>query len=685
MFTDIERSTELWNTYPDAMRVALARHEAIVQTAIGAHAGFVFAPTGDGVGAAFWRSGDAIGAAVDAQRALQAESWPDPIVIRVRMGLHTGEAEERNGNYFGPPVNQAARVTNAAQGGEILVSSTTVDVFGATRDVELVDTGDHQLKGFAEPVQLFGVRADGLEATYQEQATTAAAQARVRDEDRAGQDHMPLPDLLRLAQEYSFVPRPDVWAAFESAWADATSGGRRLVLVAGEAGIGKTRLVTEFARSVHDRGGTPLYGACADEVGLPYQPFAEALGHLLEHADEALRAAITVASPDLAWLVPEAFGHGAPPMPEEEPETARQRLYGAVTAALALAARERPILLVLDDLHWAGHPTIHLLEHLSRAVSLPGVCTVAIYRAAPGEIGEPLKVALPDLRRRPKTSSIAVGAFDLADVGQFVAVAAGHDVDARLDPLIDMLASQTAGNPFLLGELWRDLNDTGRVSRVAGRFEVTGPLDDVHSPDAVRDVVRGRLGRLPTDTAAVLQTAAVMGTSFPPSVLAAAIDLDVRTTFVHLEPAFDTGIVEDSGPDECRFTHALVRRSVYDDLTPGQRRGRHLDVARALETAVGERAAGQIAHHYVAAIPVADLDVAIAAARRAAAVATAAVAYHDAAAHLEAVIALAPDSVDRCRLLIEAADAHMRAGDIDTAQARRSRPPRWPDASMCPS
>jgi class 3 adenylate cyclase/tetratricopeptide (TPR) repeat protein len=671
MFTDIEDSTGLWIANPGAMRVALARHEQILRTAIAAHDGFVFAPAGDGIGAAFWRSADAIGAALDGQRVLLEEVWPDDIVLPVRMGLHTGEAEERDGNYFGPPVNRAVRVMNEARGGEILVSSTTVDIFGSAQDFELVDAGVHPLKGFAEPAQLFSVRVDGMEATYERIVTpTAARRVLGRAEHRTGQHDLPLPELLRLTPEFSFVPRPDSWAAFEAAWTDASAGSRRLVLVAGEPGIGKTRLVTEFGRSVHDRGGGCLYGACADEIGLPYQPFVEALEHLLEHADETLRAAVRQTAPDLARLVPKFFGGDVPPAAEEEPEAARYRLFSAVTAALTLAARQRPILLVLDDVHWAGQPTIQLLAHLSRTASLPGLCVVAVYRTTPSDIGESLRSALPDLRRHPATSSVTVHAFDRDGVGKFVASAAGHEIDDRLDPVIDILESQTAGNPFLLGELWRDLTDTGRVARVDGRCAVTGPLDQIRSPGPVRDVVRGRLHRLPAETHAVLQTAAVMGTSFPTSVLAAAVELDARTVFADLEPAFGAGLVEDSGPDECRFTHALVRQSVYDELTSGERRERHFDVARALEGVFGEGAAAQIAHHYVAGIPVADLDVAVAATRRAAAAAMRAVAYHDAAAHLDAVIAIAPESVDRCRLLLEAADAHTRAGDIPAAQAR---------------
>ena len=110
LFTDIEGSTRLWDEHPEEMREALARHDSILREAIVGHEGVVFSTGGDGVAAAFQRAGDAVAAAVAAQRSLQSESWPGATLLKVRMGLHTGETQERDGDYFGPPVNRAARV-----------------------------------------------------------------------------------------------------------------------------------------------------------------------------------------------------------------------------------------------------------------------------------------------------------------------------------------------------------------------------------------------------------------------------------------------------------------------------------------------------------------------------------------------------------------------------------------------
>jgi class 3 adenylate cyclase len=128
LFTDVENSTGWWDQHPGEMRTALERHDTILQGAITAHAGFVFSRSGDGVAAAFKRAGDAVAAAVEAQRASLGEPWPPELELRVRMGLHTGEADERDGDYFGPPLNRAARLMSAARGGQILLSGTTAEM-----------------------------------------------------------------------------------------------------------------------------------------------------------------------------------------------------------------------------------------------------------------------------------------------------------------------------------------------------------------------------------------------------------------------------------------------------------------------------------------------------------------------------------------------------------------------------
>ena len=164
LFTDIEGSTMWWEREPTLTAFAVERHDAIVRAAIERCDGFVFSTGGDAFAAAFSRAGAALRAAVDAQRALQSESWPAPVEIRVRMGLHSGEAQERDRDYFGPTLNRAARIMARARGGQILLSLATEELVRdqLAGDVELLDLGEHRLASLQRPERVFQVIAPGL-------------------------------------------------------------------------------------------------------------------------------------------------------------------------------------------------------------------------------------------------------------------------------------------------------------------------------------------------------------------------------------------------------------------------------------------------------------------------------------------------------------------------------------------
>ena len=230
LFTDIEGSTPLWDSFPDAMGAVLARHDDILRSAIDANGGRVFSTGGDGFGAAFGRTVDAVAAALAAQRVLFTEKWVGGPVLRVRMGLHTGEAEERDGDFFGPPVNRAARIMGAANGGQIVLSETTAGVLGVVEGVRMVDLGLHRLKGVSDEMRLFGVDSDVVAWVDRPLAT-----------ERVERGNLP-----RLMTE--FVGRVDVLQhrAFDLM-------DRRLVTLTGTGGVGKTRTAIEVGWLMSDQ------------------------------------------------------------------------------------------------------------------------------------------------------------------------------------------------------------------------------------------------------------------------------------------------------------------------------------------------------------------------------------------------------------------------------------------------
>jgi predicted ATPase/class 3 adenylate cyclase len=229
LFTDLEGSTRLWEQYPDAMKNALARHDGILRDAIAAHGGHIVKMTGDGVHAAFSDASSALEVARHLQLELGSESWADTGPLRVRMGIHTGAADARDGDYYGTAVNRAARLMSVAHGGQVLVSLTTEELLrdGMPAELELVDLGDHRLRDLTRAERLFQLRAPGMDTQFPPLRTLDAY---------AGN----LPTQLT-----SFVGRQDDLDAVASAVRYA-----RLVTLTGVGGVGKTRLAIQVAAEV---------------------------------------------------------------------------------------------------------------------------------------------------------------------------------------------------------------------------------------------------------------------------------------------------------------------------------------------------------------------------------------------------------------------------------------------------
>jgi DNA-binding SARP family transcriptional activator len=478
LLTDVEGSSRLWEIAPDAMAGAVERLEAIIGEAVIGAGGVVVKSKGEGDStfSAFARASDAVRAAIALQGELGRESWPEGGELKLRMALNTGEAHERDGDYFGDAVNRAARLRSLAQPGQVLVSQATAQVAGRAlpADATLLDLGRRTLRGLARDERVFELRT-----------STYAAVAEIPHFDRR------LPGELAVASEV-FVGRQLEIDVLAGLWKLALEGSLQTALVAGEPGIGKTRLAAELARRAHADGAVVLFGRCDESLGVPYQPFSEALRSYVEacpSSELATQAGQRVG--ELARLVPELGDRllGARPTGTGDPEEQRDRLFEAVASLLAGASQARPVLLVLDDVHWAARPTLLLLRHLLRSREPMRLLVLGTYRDTELDRAHPLAQALADLRREAvQIRRLRLRGLDAVAVGAYVAATGGRALETDNAEFARALHESTEGNPFFIGEVLRHLAESGLARREDGRWITADEIADVRT-------ARGRQGR----------------------------------------------------------------------------------------------------------------------------------------------------------------------------------------------
>src|SRR4051794_22174517 len=450
-----------------------------------------------------------------------------------------------------------------------------------------------------------------------------------------------LPGSLRLTSPFPFVGRSPELARLRQLvpWAD--DAGRRIVLLGGEAGAGKSRLVREFAGEAAAEGALVLYGGSDAHVRTPYGPFVEALEQLVRALDrDELRAAIGGTGGELARLLPELRTklEDLPEPAPADPDTERHRLHSAV--ADVLARLHRPLLLILQDSHRADAPTPLLPRHLARAAGDARLLVLAPFRDPDADVAAPLAEALADLRRSDAAVRLRVGGLSGDEVAEFVQRAAG----AGSPRLAQAFSELTDGNAFLVCELWRAGGETRMVTVAGGAIRLAAPLTELGTPESVREVVSRRLTRLEPATAELLELAAVAGPEFEVELLRAAAAPAGPEFLAALEEAVSFGILEElpSRRLAYRFTPELVRRALYDRLSGLQRAELHLRVGSALEGTAEEsgRVLADLAHHFAHAAPYGGTLRGIDYNLRAARAAAAALAFDEAAARFETALEL---------------------------------------------
>ena len=656
VFTDVEDSTsrrsQVGEAAADQLFLGLER---ALRDLVERHRGRVLKTAGDGIMAAFDSASDAVSAAVDMQRAVGRRDDG----LRIRVGAASGDVSWQDEDCFGLPVVVAARLQAAAAGGQILVSQVVRWLAGERCAAGFEAVGPLALKGLPEPIEAFAVSWI--------------------DDPVSEPSAVPLPAQLSVRSDVAFVERDNEWLALEEQWTRVEGGGRGVVLLGGEAGAGKTRLATEFARRCYASGAAVLFGGCDPDLVVPYQPWLQALDHLLRTLPvQDLDAELVADLAPLAPLLPPLDRVRPIDRPDSslDPDSERYRLFAAVDALLAEASRRWPLVIVLDDLHWAASQTLALFARVARAGTGARTLVLATFRDTGDELTDALATMLADLRRVETVTRLRVGGLDRVQVGSLIANAAGHDVTGELDAVVGSVAERSRGNPFFAGELWRDMVAAGVVSRVDGRWTISRSITDAGVPDSVRDVVAGRLGRLSFSVRRLAELVAVAGTRVDLQVLRTAADVPASELAASLDELVTADLLEVVERPRLlyRFTHALVRDTVESGVPPASRAGMHLRIAEALE-AVHEAdrrpVLAELAGHFAAAASLGTAGKAIYYGRQAADQALKSVALEEAMTHLTAVLSLADsDSEARAETLMEVARLEGRVGRFDAMRRR---------------
>ena len=601
--SDIEGSTLLWETHPQGMRAALARHDEIVRTAVESNGGSVIKTTGDGLYAVFPTAHDAAAAAIESQKSIASEPWSTLAadVLKVRIGIHTGEAQEREGDYFGPAVNRTARIMAIGHGGQVLLSSVTADmVSDYEEDVTLSDLGNVRLRGLSRPERVYQLRADGLAQSFpplrtemavagkllrqltsfagpeQEKAEltrllydeplTAGNQSlllQLIEAARARQEDDVLYEGLYKQLSFLFVlkgSRAKALAELVRHVRGLEVNQNAIIFISGKSGIGKTSLALALQLLIDQIGARLVVARCSEHESGSYALWRE-IGRSLTMAGGSMES------------LPEPLG-GA------EPAGSLQQLVYGLADWLDEQAGKQPLVLLLDDLHWADADSLDVLDSLtSRAMQAP-IVIIATYRSEERHLEHALYDVLPKLQRNRPASTIHLTSLTLDDIKRLANATVGNSSQA----LVRYLFDRSEGHPFFTMALINDLVDQQLLSQ-DGQGAWLPPDETTDVPDILRRLILRRVARLGDAASRLLTIAAVAGESWPLTIVEQLVEYGEDVLLEALEQALraELIVVEDDREEIYRFAHGLINQVLYTDLIARRRKHLHAQIAEQFE------------------------------------------------------------------------------------------------------
>jgi ABC-type oligopeptide transport system substrate-binding subunit/class 3 adenylate cyclase len=663
LFTDIEGSTELLKQLRDQYQSLLSDQRKILRAAFEKWGGYEVDTQGDAFFVAFPRATDAVKAVMEIQRGLAEHDWPAGVEVRVRMGLHTGEPWVSDEGYVGMDVHRAARIAHVGHGGQVLLSETTAPLLRdeLPEGVILLDLGRHRLKDMKGPEHIQQLMIEDFPGEFPPLKSLEVLPPEVPVKLTS----TGLPSFFEIDDKEPLVPvfvgRERSLKRLAGFFKDARSGKGAVAFITGSPGRGKTALMEAFAQRVMREHPDLLVlkGGCRAHTGIgdPYLPFREIMEMLMGDLEAPLAASriqreaalrLWNAMPTaLQALIEEGsdlldvFVSGSKLLARARSTLAggerwmerlaslceveqrfnvdlnQSNLFEQYEGVLGKIAQESPLLLVLDDLQWADSASVNLLFHLSRQLAGKRILILGAYRPEEvslgrGENTHPLEKVLAELKRQYGDIWIDLGEESKAEGMQFIEAFLDSEPNRLSDAFRQAMYRHTDGHPLFTVELLRDMQEQGDLVQDAQGFWVEGPgLDWTGLPTRVEGVIEERVGRLEENLRETLTIASVEGQDFTAQVVGQVQEVSERKILTRLSRELEKHhrLVEAGQETQVgrhilsryRFAHTLFQKYMYNDLSPGERRILHGEVAQVLEQLYAgrtEEIAVQLAHHY---------------------------------------------------------------------------------------
>ena len=499
----------------------------------------------------------------------------------LRIGVSVGDISFDSGDIFGPAVVEAARLEGLCRPDEILASEAVGRLATLPPELELLSAEEYSLKGF-------------------EGKTSAWRFHRI--------DHHPsilgLPTEVDPDCRYPLIGMDKVMAETQASWDLAQSGHSQVLLLEGNQGAGKSRIASELAKQAYAEGATVLFGSCQPELAIPYHPFAAAL-HRARHLDSELQLGFDHGAGPLAAL--RAVTQHPPTAhysrsPNEGQAGEKQRLFDEVVGVVRRISVSAPLLIVLDDLHWATSATIDLLNHVSTELGSSNVLIIGTVRPDEIEVmrdgkAEPLSIA----RTLNPSHRLVLSSFGWEHIGSLLS-----PQSSALTPELEQVARHievtTGGNPLFVEETLAHLKQTGAIRQVGEQWIPQVPVEQLTLPSSILQMATERVSRLSPKVSALLAVAALGGEVFELEAVAAVAELSIDESIDQLELAETGGLVRESEqPGRYLFANALIPTAMRQTLRPTRRARLHQRMAEVLEVQWPDRV-DELAHHWSEAL-----------------------------------------------------------------------------------